>query len=179
MSSRLFIAIKISEETKSKILSLQREYPDINVRWLYGHNLHITLIPPWYEDDTEKVKSVLKTLENKIGGFNVKFSKITYGPPRDFRMIWATGTLTKEIINLKSSLQDLLIKEKIIKIPENRPFLLHLTLARFHSEDYKFFGTKILNKNISWEIKISSIVLMQSHLTRTHAEYKILEEINL
>lgn len=70
MSHRLFIAIKISEETKKEILSLQREYSDLfrrstNGRWLYGHNLHITLIPPWYEDDTEKVKSVLKTLENK------------------------------------------------------------------------------------------------------------------
>lgn len=53
---------------------------------------------------------------------------------------------------------------------------MHLTLARFREEDFTNFPAKKLDEEVVWNETASSIVLMQSHLSRQGADYEILME---
>lgn len=170
---RIFVAISISEELQTQALDFQCSHQNIPVRWLSGKNLHITLIPPWYTDDTDSVKEVLREIKEEITAFELRFQKISFGPSfREPRLIWAEGETPQEILSLINRLQKILNQKN-----ENRPFRLHLTLARFRTEDFFSFPIKELNEEIDWREKISSIVLMKSHLSQKGADYEILEEI--
>lgn len=180
---RLFVAIKISEELEDKAFEFRRRHQYLPVRWLSRKNLHITLIPPWQTDDIETAKKLLhqisdKTLKQistiKSQPFDLNFDEITFGPtPKNPRLIWASGKTPPEIKNLKANLEKIFTRP-----PENRPFFLHLTLARFRPEDFHTFKTKNLHEKINWQEKVIEIVLMESHLSPKGAEYEILEKVN-
>lgn len=173
MGKRLFIAIKTTPEIDKKILDWQNKFSSLPVRFLKGKNLHITLIPPWQENDLEDLKNRLHTLTGQVKPFLMKFHEITFGA--DFKnpnMIWATGQTPKEIIELKS-----LIEKTIDIEPENRAFRLHITLARFRAENFPYDLKFQIPTQINWQQQVKSIVIMESHLSASGAEYKILEEI--
>lgn len=180
---RLFVAIKISKELEDRAFEFRRSHQYLPVRWLSGKNLHITLIPPWHTDDIETAKKLLHKISDQTPGqistiksqpFDLNFDEITFGPtPKNPRLIWASGQAPQEIKNLKLSL------EKIFNRPsENRPFFLHLTLARFRPEDFHAFKPQNLNEKITWQEKVTEVVLMESHLSPKGAEYEILEKVN-
>lgn len=172
---RIFIAIPVSEKLQNEVLKYRELYPDLAARWLEGKNLHITLIPPWEEENIEKVKIILKPLENKFGRFEMEFNSVSFGP-NDYnpRLIWATGKAPKEIIKLKKSLEELL------RMPSERDsFLLHLTIARFNPSEFKHFPIKKINDEINWKDAAKEFAIMRSRLSRSGADYEILEKFNL
>jgi 2'-5' RNA ligase len=187
---RLFVAIKISEELQEEILEWEKSwlsrFPEGNrgssmtkssgpVRWVAGKNLHITLIPPWEEENIAGVGAILKTLEEKIGPFEMVLEKVEFGPHFDNpRLIWAEGKAPKEIQDLKIKVENVLGRK-----PDSRPFKLHLTLARFNSRDFVRFPIKNLDEEVFWKQEVKSIVLMESQLLPEGAEYEVLEEIRL
>ncbi len=169
---RIFIAFPISLELQQKALEFQKKFKNLKVRWIKPENLHITLVPPWYEKNTFEVIAKLKTLEGNFDSFVVNFDLIEYGPTKFRpRLIWAKGETPQEILKLQEEILKCLNKGK-----EERPFKLHLTLARFDK-----FNNNLpkLDIPIFWEEKIKSFVLMRSHLLKTGAEYEILQEIKL
>lgn len=174
MKRRLFVGIKISEELQEKILSWEKSWWEkLTVRWLTPKNLHLTLIPPWYEEDIGQTKSNLTEIQGKISPFEIEFNKVTLGPnPKNPRLIWAEGQTPPEIIKLKNLLNELLHQKS-----EKRPFQLHLTLARFKPQDFRFFTVKRLDEKISWGQEVNLINLFEAHLSLTGAEYEILGEI--
>lgn len=182
-SHRLFVAIPISEDLQNQAFNFRKNYKNLHVRWLSGKNLHITLVPPWYTQDIASVKEKLESLKGKISPFNVKFENISFGPNQSSpRLIWASGKTPPQIIELKT-LSEKALGEKNLgekafnRQPENRPFILHLTLARFRPEDFKNFPIKSLDERIDWVENINSIVLMESHLSQQGADYEILQTI--
>lgn len=182
-SHRLFVAIPISEGLQNQALNFRKNYKNLPVRWLSGKNLHITLIPPWYTHDIASVKEKLESLKGKMSAFNVKFENISFGPSlSEPRLIWASGKTPPQIIELKNLSEKALgeknLGEKALnRQPENRPFILHLTLARFRPEDFQKFPIKSLDEKIDWVENINSIVLMESHLSQKGADYEILQKI--
>ena len=78
----------------------------------------------------------------------------------------------QKLIKHKKSLENLLSKE-----PEIRPFLPHITLARFKPHKQKEILE--LNEQIEWKQQVTHFTLMQSHLSSTHAEYETLEEFTI
>lgn len=177
---RIFVAIPISPKLQKTVLNWQENYHQLHLRWLSGKNLHITLIPPWYEKNPASIIAKLQSIKNKISPFKVEFTKITFGPnPQRPRLIWASGQTLAQLVELQKELQKILHEAGLKILLENRSFLLHLTLARFREEDFHNFPIKTLNENISWQEKISSIVLMQSHLSQSGADYEILKRIEL
>ena len=169
---RLFVAIPISEELQKGILEWEKYFNHLPVRWLSGKNLHITLVPPWYEDNAEEVAEKLKTIKGEFGSFDVAFKRVNFGPdPKNPRLIWAENTMPQKILDLKDKVEQALMIEG-----ENR-FKFHLTVARFRPETFTSFPIKKLDEVIFWPDKIKSIVLMESHLSPAGADYEILEEI--
>lgn len=171
MKRRIFVALPIFEELQEEIMQWEQRFQKLPVRWLLGKNLHITLVPPWYEEDVEGVIQKLSSIkmEDKLCSFD--FSRVVYGPtPREPRLIWAEGVAPSQLLTLKQRIEKVLDVE-----PERRSFKLHLTLARFRPETFPSFPMKELNENVVWHQSFNSFVLMESHLSRAGADYEILK----
>jgi|YelNatPaOPRAMG01_1025707.scaffolds.fasta_scaffold40672_2 2'-5' RNA ligase len=174
-TKRIFIALPLSLKTKEKIIRWQKRNSHFPVRYIPAENLHITIIPPWYESNIQLVEEKLKTLENQFGPIFIHLEKITLGPNfKNPRLIWIEGNTPFELLNLKASLEKTLNLE-----PEKRFFKTHITIARFSSYQSFNFPFKKLNEKINWEEKINNFVLMESKLLKTGAQYKILKDIIL
>ncbi len=165
------MALGISDKLESEILEWEKAFSKLPVRWLLGKNLHITLVPPWYEENIEAVIQKLNTVKS-TGVFDIEFNKVTFGPdPKRPRLIWAEGEASKPIVELKTALEKILNKE-----PERRLFRLHLTLARFRPETFSSFPIKELNEKVFWRDRVTSFLLMESRLSREGADYTTLRE---
>lgn len=163
----------MSKVLEQAILAWANEHKNLPVRWILGKNLHITLVPPWAEDNVDDIISRLKKAE--AGGFDVKFDNISLGPNgNEPRLIWAKGQTPKELLDLRLKIYDSLGGQL-----ESRPFRLHLTLARFRSEDFENFPVKILNESVNWPMRAERFVLYESHLSPDGADYEVLAEFLL
>jgi RNA 2',3'-cyclic 3'-phosphodiesterase len=172
---RIFVAFPLSQQLQEIILNWRKTYDDFPVRWLEGKNLHITLIPPWEEENPATIIEKLQSLKHKFGAFQVAFTETGFGSdPAKPRLIWATGPTPQELLYIKADSERLLDKQ-----PARETFLTHTTLARFKPHDFKNFPTANLAKHISWSEQINSLVLMQSHRLPDGADYEILTEISL
>ena len=172
---RIFIGIPASEKIKAKAFEFYRQHQDLPGQWIKPKNLHITLVPPWeiMEHEAHDIKQKLKKVD--FQQFEVIFEDISFGPnPREPRLIWARGSVPKQIDDFR-----LKIYEALGQTPDNRQFRLHMTLARFRSEDFGHFALQRLDENINWKEKVKSFVLMQSHLLPQGVEYEVLEEFDL
>jgi 2'-5' RNA ligase len=170
MKRRVFIAVKASQKLQERIVQWQREH-NLPVRWISAENLHVTLVPPWYEEDIEAVKKSLQRLQ-KHRRFTVHFSTISFGPPKRPRLVWLTGEST-DILKLQEHV------ESTLGAHHERQFRMHITIARFRAEDFRSFPTKRINDQMDWMEEIVSVVLMESKLSLSGAEYEVLEEIRL
>lgn len=175
MKKRIFVALPIEEHLQDEILEWERQFKKLPVRWLTGKNLHITLVPPWYAETVESVIEKMREVERSVGLFDIAFSRVTYGPTlREPRLIWAEGETPHELSVLKTSIENVLDVK-----PEKRSFKLHLTLARFRPETFSSFSIKTLDERVSWSQSCNRFVLMESHLSRTGANYEILQSFSL
>lgn len=174
MKKRIFIGIKASNEIISKVVLWQERYEGkIIVRWLLSKNLHITLIPPWYERDIDSVFKKLSNPVNKTVPFKIRFQKITFGPNiKHPRLIWAEAEMTNKIYLLKESIEKTLDIEH-----EKRKLRPHLTIARFREDNFKFFKVRELIDLISWEMYVKSFQIFESKISSNGAEYEVLKEI--
>ncbi len=169
MKKRLFIAIKTSAKLGQEIKTWQIKHAELPFRWIKEQNLHVTLIPPWHEEDEARAKTLLNQIQGKTLKFKINFKKIELTGNKKF--IWLTGDAPKEILDLKNNLHELL------EIPkENRPFKMHVTVGKINS---KGVVVKKLDKKFIFEEKVSEIVLMQSQINNEGADYEILHRINL
>lgn len=167
---RLFVAIPIAEELQAEIGDWRAQYRHWPVRWLAGKNLHITLAPPWEADDIEPAKTALESFCYEGKPFALAFRRVCFGPNlREPRLIWAEGQAPQEFLDIRERVSRLLNQPL-----DGRPFRLHLTLARFRPQDFVRFPMKRLDEAVSWRQAAGSIVLMESHLLPTGAEYEVL-----
>ncbi len=174
MSNRVFIGLPISSHLQEEIDEWRKQYTNLPVKWLRGKNIHVTLLPPWYSEDIDKEKEILKSFKG-MGRFSLSFQQVEYGPPWQAHLIWATGAVPGELTKLKESL----VHAYGHKEEGVNPFLLHLTLARFRKEQFSSFPIQKFHEKISWETQVTSLILFNSHLSSTGADYTCLEEVLL
>lgn len=176
MKKRVFVGIKIGQDLYHSIDKWRKKYQNLPIRWISNENLHVTLIPPWYEEEG-KVGEIIREIGEigvirEIGGFEISFSRICFGPTkRHPRLIWAEGEALRELIELKESVGRVLQKK-----PERRDYKLHLTLARFKLNEYNILPTENINDRILWKQNITEFYLFESRLSAKGAEYRILKE---
>lgn len=174
---RVFIGIQFTQEERDEIEKIQTRYRKIlgeqkSLRWIATHNLHITVVPPWYEQDIDSLKKKIKQGNIDLKPFSAVLTRLTFAPPNLRRLIWLEGSTPPGIVML----QDMLLK--ILSKPiENRRFSLHATLARFEPRHFSSFRIKHIDEKIHFPMKVSSFTLFESRLLRGGAEYKNLETI--
>jgi 2'-5' RNA ligase len=129
MKKRIFLGFEISYDLRKKIIKWQNNfsfYPQF--RFVKPKNLHITLIPPWYEDDLEKKILLIRKaiLAQSKKPFFIDFFKIRPGPSkRNASLIWLEGKKNKYAEKLVKSITSYLCLSE-----SKRNFIPHITLAR-------------------------------------------------
>lgn len=187
---RIFIGIPASNEIKVKVDIFHRQHQDLPGRWIEPRNLHITLVPPWQAHAPE-IAEIIRNLKDQpwVKPFMVKFDTIKLGPdPREPRLIWARGEASPPVINLRNKIYEAL-GQKL----DDRPFKLHMTLARLrHSippqsplilrgEGKAAHPLIILRggEKLDWTMEVDRFVLYESHLSPQGAEYEIIKEFGI
>jgi 2'-5' RNA ligase len=199
---RIFIAIQVSEEVKNAgefylkpFLSARGGSAfggnDKNIRIPKREGWHVTLVFCGYldEKEIEELKKIVKNVSSEFKSFEISPFKILFAPPNRPRMIWLNFNKSSQFADLKNKIENSLIsrqKDDLFRNfrKENREPNPHLTLARFEE---KYFPNvkKFLPENgidLTEETApflAESIDIMESHLSRSGADYKILTKIIL
>lgn len=168
MKKRIFVGIMTSPTFGQSVLTWKQDYNDLPVRWIAPTNLHLTLIPPWYESDIGAIQDALHHVS--FPPFSLSFHSISVGPERQARLIWITGEDAPELSKLKTLLEKTLKRKS-----EKRLFIPHITIARFRKETRRIS----IHDSIDWSENVSAITLFESHLSPSGATYTPISEFSL
>ncbi len=197
MRHRIFIAINLPKDIKEGLSRCQKKIEELFAphrngisgggpcRWVKKENLHLTLAFLGYLNDEqlEQVYEVVKKTAAKNKPFLIFLNKVGYGPEKKLppRLVWIQGKKSEELLKLKKDLEELLA-QKINFLPEERNFLPHITLARIKKWNWRRIEPEerpVVDLEASFQLPVNSIEVMESHLRKTGAEYKILKSYNL
>ena len=186
MLHRVFIAINFPEDIKEKLLGFSKKYPQLPARWAGRENIHITLSFLGNLDDNQLLETIetVKRVADRHSSLLIRLNRICYGPPKKFppRMVWVEGEKNDALSRLHTDLEDTLfnLPSYQYKTKENRPFSLHITLARIKSFEFRKLGREPeIDEDLDLSFEVNSIEVMESQLKRTGAEYTILESTEL
>jgi len=181
MGKRVFIAIDLPDDIKDgilEVLSIWKNKLKFPIRWIKPENWHLTLVFLGYQqiEDIKLIEEKIKPIVSTFKNFEINLDKIIYGPPgKPPRMIWVKAQ-SPEYNVLKESIESGLIKAGIKFKKEIRSPNPHLTLARFQ-ESIRIFPE--INTQVDLSFKVEKIVLMESQLKSSGAEYIPLNYFNL
>lgn len=182
---RIFIAINLPAEAKQELVSYQKRWKSLPVRWTPPENLHVTLVfIGWVtQKQVKRIVKVGQKLVQKHNPFSIKLHTICLGPPnKPPRMIWVEGERNKEVVQLKRGLEAALVKvdNTGLNKKESRTYHPHITLGRINKKQWrKLKQQPQINEKISIKVPVNSIEVMESELKRTGAEYSVVESAKL
>lgn len=183
---RCFIAIPLTTDTHQELSQIQSQLKETeaDVGWVKTDNIHLTL-KFLGEIEEQKIKTIskeLKELTNKYTSFETCMGKLgTFPSISNPKVIWIGINKNEDkITNLQKGIEDVITPLGFEK--ETRPFHPHLTLGRVRG---KKNIQKLVDKLKSLPlpqfkpIMVDRIILFQSILKPTGAEYTALDEFPL
>lgn len=174
MKKRIFIAINLPDDIKKTLLSYEKRWRNLKIRWTNFHKMHITF-EFLGEVDKSGLDTILLTTEKtvlKTKPFDIRLDKITLGPDlAQAKMFWVTICVDSYLMKFKNSLDENLKQNDFIL--EEREFNPHITLARARGNQLKGKQTNIALSNLKFQAE--SIAVMQSQLHPGGAKYKMIE----
>lgn len=185
MIKRVFAAINLSPEIENKLVEFQKNWPTLPCRWLKKETFHLTLafLGNRNEQELEKIFKAVKQTTEKNAAFSIFLNKVCYGPEKKIppRLIQVQGEKSAAFYQLKQDLSEFLAKT-INFVPEKRESVPHITIARIKKWDWRQIEPEQrpeINLEISLEIPVKSIEIMEAHLKPTGAEYEALKSFCL
>ncbi len=171
-SRRVFVAIPASKGVQDAVYEWRKAYRNLPVRWVAPKNLHVTVVPPWEEDDVDAAMDALRMAEGTVGSFALQYSLVRYGPTlREPRLIWAEGEAPDQLFTAKHA-----IERALSRSASGKPFRLHLTVARFDPARFPKFSEQNIRDAVSWVEEARSFALWESRLSPSGADYTMLGE---
>lgn len=134
---RTFFAFEIDAATRQAageiIEHLRKQKHGDKVKWSKPEKLHVTL--RFLGDvEPEKIQEIIHNVFAEIAAINsfvVCTGKVMAFPPQHSHVIAINIPLSKELAELVSSIERGVARSGFM--PENRPYLAHITLGRIHS----------------------------------------------
>lgn len=180
-TKRIFIAIHLPDDLKTRLLEFKKLIPDVGGRWTALGNIHITLVFIGYvtEDELQAIHRVVGEVAKRHGPFDVFLERVILGPPQGPpRMVWATIGKSEALLKLQSDLETALYDNKGTGYNEreNRPYSPHLTLCRFETHEFlRVARAAKVDYPFGESFSVTSIEVMESVLKRSGAEYSVVK----
>ncbi|MCA9389818.1 RNA 2',3'-cyclic phosphodiesterase [candidate division WWE3 bacterium] len=176
---RLFIAATLPPELVRDLTAIQAQLAkaDVELRWVPKENMHITLsfLGEKTEDDLEKIKFDLATLDMPESSIVVRINKLEIFPRMDEPRVIVVTLLNEDtgLAQLGEQLTDRLGGSF------NSP---HITLGRFSKSHTRSDAVEILSSEVVMPDKryeIREIGLYESELTGAGPAYTQLQHLKL
>lgn len=155
----MYIGIMMPPETGRELAVFQDMLAPLPVRFIPPKDMHLTLLPPWVENDLTGAIQKLNDALYRVPTFTLEMQKLSYGPsPLHPRLVWALCAHTAVIVGLKKRL----IHQFGMHEDEKVPFVPHVTIARFRRESP---GANIdipLDIPLNMRVEVRDIQLIQS-----------------
>jgi len=187
---RSFIAIELPDELKLGLTQLQTRLKADNqprIKWVNPNGMHLTLKFLGNIDPTmiDPITEAMTNAAQKIPPFTLDIQQLGVFPSlKRVQVVWLG--LGGEIDRLSQLHQFIEANTaRLVFTPEQRSFKAHLTLARVSNEaspdERQYFGDIIADtkSEISQSIKVDSIKLIRSQLTREGAIYSQISSAKL
>jgi len=178
---RVFIAINLPEEVKKELEKYEKKWPELPAKWTPKGNLHITLefLGNLTDQEIGDVCQIVRELTKRHKSFTINLTKVLYGPVGKYppKMIWVEGEKSEELVNLKNDLEECIL-EKVKFRPDEKSFLLHITLARILEWEFRKIEPEEvpeINEDIDLMFSADSIEVMESEIKRGGPQYTVLE----
>ncbi len=179
---RSFIAIELPDELKLGLTQLEDQLKMSKqpwVKWVDPYNIHLTLkfLGSIAVDRISEITGVMEEAIQGIPPFRLEVKDLGVFPSlRRVQVAWVgiSGEVDK-LSQLQQHLESNLAHLGFA--PESRPFTPHLTLARLRNraslDERQSFGQLIATTRFetTYTIKVATISLMRSQLTRGGATY--------
>jgi 2'-5' RNA ligase len=173
MTIRSFVALPIARETANQLgdVAAKMSYQDKSgaVRWVDQENYHVTLafLGEQHEEDLEVLAEQLD-YHIRQTEFQAVLSHLSPFPETRPKLVAA---MMERCVEIKSLQQQVIsaIKSADILI-DKRKFIPHVTLGRYRNSRNTYAGNIPLH--VSFEPIIDEVVLFESVLTATGAEYE-------
>lgn len=185
---RLFFAIPIPMEGLACITSVQRDLrtriPAPGVSWAKPEQFHYTLkfLGEVEPDRAYKAIEVAQQVADDEAAFDLSLSGIGAFPNAERpNVLWlGAGTGAGDVVRIANRLDTALVRLHFRR--ENKPPTAHLTLARIKSYEAEVQAARAVaaaEVGAIAEIRVESMVLMQSHLSQRGSEYVAVERFTL
>jgi 2'-5' RNA ligase len=177
---RLFVALDLREEVRQALRALiERLKPECRVaHWVRPEGMHIT-VKFIGHTETKKLDSIGAALATVYSTqpVEMRFRGLAFFPSeRRPRVAWCGVEASANLAQLAADVEREL--EPLGVVPESRPFLPHLTLARFQSSEglHKFFraAAELKSKDFG-SARETEFHLFESILKPSGAEYRRLQ----
>jgi len=184
---RLFVAIDINDDVRAAVAKLQQELKgrmknQNGLKWVNPELMHLTL-KFLGEADENRVDEVSDAVEIACGDKKVfEFSLSTVGTfGRPVKVLWLGNEEPGEkIVRLAADIEQAL--EQLGFEKEDRPFSVHLTLARVKDSGVDKNLRQLLKNYAQMQIPkvlVDSVCLYKSQLTSDGPVYTLLRKIEL
>jgi RNA 2',3'-cyclic 3'-phosphodiesterase len=185
---RLFFAVALQESAAEQVFALQRRLrssdADSGLRWVPREQLHYT-IKFLGEVDASRIRdceSAGREAAERASPFDLALQGLGGFPgSRSPRVIWlGASTGAAQLPSLAAGLDEALAQRGFA--PEPRPFTPHLTLARVKGPAAERLASRLVTGTptaIVATTRVSTMLLMQSHLSPQGARYSVVASLEL
>ena len=187
---RSFIAIELPNELKVGLSQLEAQLKSgkqSGVKWVNPYSIHLTL-KFLGSIAVDKISQITKSMNEAVQGispFHLEVKDLGAFPNlRRVQVVWVgiSGEVDK-LAQLQQRIESNLARLGFA--PESRPFTPHLTLARLRNQasldERQRLGELIADTRfeVAYTIKVDTINLMRSQLTREGAIYSRISAVGL
>ena len=187
---RSFIAIELPDELKRELSHLEAQLKSGSqpgIKWVDPYSIHLTLkfLGNIAVDRIEEITKAMDEAAQGIPPFNLEVKNLGVFP--NLKRVQVTWVGISGEIDKLNQLQKQ-IESRLAHLgfaPESRPFTPHLTLARLRDQvslnERQGFGQLIATTRFesACNIKVDTISLMRSQLTREGAIYSRISSVRL
>lgn len=173
MPIRSFIALPLANRVANELgdIAAKMSYQDKSnaVRWVDQENYHITLAFLG-EQSESRLEALAEQLDHQIAQqeFQLLLSHLSPFPETRPKLVAAMAQNTEEIRELHQ--QVISATNASDMVIEKRKFIPHVTLGRYRHSRNTYAGT--IPMNVAFETIVEEVVLYESVLTTSGAEYE-------
>ena len=183
---RLFVGINIPKKQRTRIHRAVRglREEDLPVRWIDPDHFHVTLkfLGEVRKERIPAIEEALGYVARETGAFTTKFGGLGAFPTvRKPRVIWLGVEATPEFRCMKQDLEWALGQAGFEA--ETRAFHPHVTLGRADASEgagaFRELDRMLAELSFDDEIKVHTVDLMRSHLSREGSQYSVVSSVRL